>query len=217
LIRDGVGSIVYYDRKLRQDILDHRKLQRVAGRANVTIHLAGLAHPGLGPAQEYAWTNVVGCLVVLDHAVSAGHERFVFVSSGAVYGWDVPGRLPVADVFSEDCGLELAGIDPYTGSKVAAEQLVSVYAQAGLIHAIILRLAPIWNVTDPPSHKYWGAAVSPRTAVEAIANSLVRRLTTPLAVYNVADPMRRGRLSIDRALADGIVVESSAVDSEADV
>src|SRR5580700_5239136 len=87
LSASGVSKAVYFNQKLGSDLLNQKSLKQACRECNVTIHLAGLAHPGLASVEKYVWTNVVGTLSAVEEAIRAGHSRFVFVSSGAVYGW----------------------------------------------------------------------------------------------------------------------------------
>lgn len=205
LIAKGSRKIVYFDLKHGNDLLHRRAVQRACKDCNVTIHLAGLAHPGLARADRYIWTNVVGTLLLLEEAIRARHSRFIFVSSGTVYGWDLP-RIPkLVPPIKETHPVALESTEPYTTSKIIAEQLVALYANSGLIQTIVLRLAPIWNANQAGAPRFFHAAVSAEVAVQAIVNSVQLEMREPVVVYNVADPDRRGDYCIDRAMADGII------------
>ena len=205
LIATGVSGILYYDRKLGQDLLDHKKVRKACRECNAVVHAAGLPHPGMGSVTEYLWFNSIGSLVLLEEAIRSKHKVFVYISSGCVYGWDtgtpVPGPFPV----SEDSPLVYDAAEPYTISKITTENMLKAHGHEGLIKIVILRLAPIWNETDAPKKEYLGAAVSPATAVNAVINSLVLDTDEKVSIYNIADPWRCGDYSIKRALRDGII------------
>ena len=205
LMKNSVRGIVYYDLALGDDVLHAKRLRRAGSDCNVTIHQAGLAHPGLAPVDKYLWTNTIGSLVALEEAIRNRHSRLVFVSSGAVYGWDLPDPPPLAGPITEEHRLALEATEAYTTSKVISEQILSLYAKAGLIDVVILRLAPIWNPGEEPEERFASSAVSPDTAAAAVVNAVRLDCQRNLSVYNVADPGRNGGLCIDRALADGII------------
>ena len=85
------------------------------------IHNAAVSHPKLfldNPYRIYR-TNVTGTLVSLEAARNFGVRRYIYISSGAVYGSvsldTVPETVP------------LHGESPYGASKVACEELVRNY------------------------------------------------------------------------------------------
>jgi nucleoside-diphosphate-sugar epimerase len=201
----GVPRIVHFDKKLGQDILDYETVRQACSECNITIHVAGLPHPGLARADKYIWTNTIGSLILLEEAIAAKHLKFIFVSSGAVYGWDLEPPINLAVPVSETSPLAYAAAEPYTVSKIMAEQVLNLIGNERLIDIVILRLAPIWNVNEKASEKFLCAAVSPDTVVNAVINSLTIDMDRQVSVYNIADPERQGNYSIDKALYDGII------------
>jgi dTDP-glucose 4,6-dehydratase len=108
----------------------------VAGMLTHVIHAAspvGGAFPGVaaGDALDLLDAIVTGTRHVLDVAVAAGARRFLFTSSGAVYGPVPPdtGRIPETWPGGPD------PTDPraaYGEGKRLAELLVALHARAGL-------------------------------------------------------------------------------------
>lgn len=131
---------------VRGDLLDPRSLEE-ALQASIPLDLevvyhcaARVALPYQGDRRELFRTNVEGTRHILDLCVhSLSVERFVFVSSVAVYG-DVNEAL-----IREDHPLRPMG--PYAESKAAAEELVRRYAQQGL-EVAILRPCVIYGPRD---------------------------------------------------------------------
>jgi UDP-glucose 4-epimerase len=102
---------------------------------DAVCHLAAVATARESVAEPamYYRTNVVGTLNVLNGLVMASSgPRLVFASTSAVYG--APSQQPIAE-----CA-PAAPLNPYGSTKVAAEQAIRWYANAGLIGATTLRL-----------------------------------------------------------------------------
>ena len=102
---------------VQADLLDAESLRRAADDCRAVVHAAAwTGGPELSP--DMAWrTNVEGTANVLAAAESAGVERFVYISSVAVYGVN---RAPLID---ESMPTPPVG-QLYPDSKIAAEALV---------------------------------------------------------------------------------------------
>lgn len=116
------------------DLLDAAALRRAAAGCRTVVHAA--AWTGGGELSDAAGmrVNVEGTANVLRAAEAAGVERFVYISSVAVYGLN---RAPLVD--------ETAPTPPvgqaYPDSKIAAEQLV----RAAAVPWVIVRLASTYG------------------------------------------------------------------------
>jgi nucleoside-diphosphate-sugar epimerase len=158
---------------VQADLLDREGLLRAARGCGAVVHAAAwTGGPELPP--EQAWrTNVDGTENVLAAAAVAGVERFVYVSSVAVYGLN---RAPLID--------ESAATPPvgqlYPDSKIAAEGLVR---ESGL-STVIVRPASTYG----PRGTAWTAG-----PVEAIKHNRLTLLgrddgfVTPGYIDNVVD------------------------------
>lgn len=95
-------------------ILHQHKVDRI-------IHNAAVSHPKLFLDNPYKIfrINVTGTLTALEAARNFGIDRFIYISSGAVYG-NVSLETVTEDV-------PLHGESPYGGSKVACEEIVRNY------------------------------------------------------------------------------------------
>ncbi|MFF9160394.1 UDP-glucose 4-epimerase GalE [Streptomyces longwoodensis] len=113
-------------------VLDRDTVARVLRAHAVTgvVHIAGkkqVAESVERPLYYYR-ENVEGLRVLLDAAVEAGVDRFLFSSSAAVYG------MPDVDLVTEET--PCAPINPYGETKLAGEWLVSaVGARHGMATA----------------------------------------------------------------------------------
>lgn len=95
-------------------ILHKHKVDRI-------LHNAAVSHPKLfrdNPYKIYR-INVMGTLTALEAARNYGIERFIYMSSGAVYG------NTNLDIITEDTPLRSE--NPYGATKVACEELVRNY------------------------------------------------------------------------------------------
>jgi UDP-glucuronate 4-epimerase len=128
------------------DIRDAAQLQQVANRGwDSIVHLAALAgvRPSIANPRAYIETNVTGTLNVLEAARAAGIGQVVFGSSSSVYG--ASGKGP----FKESSPLP-ATLSPYAATKVAAEQLCSVYSHLNGIRCVVLRFFTVYGPGQRP-------------------------------------------------------------------
>lgn len=109
------------------DIRDPATVDGAMREVDCVVHCAA-ALP-LAPPQEILSTGVAGTNVLLQHARERGVERFVFISSTAVYG--IPDEGPILESH------RLAGVGPYGQSKIEAEQLCEEYRVLGQCVSIL--------------------------------------------------------------------------------
>jgi nucleoside-diphosphate-sugar epimerase len=83
----------------------------------------------LWPREEIMSTNISGLRTTLEQAEKCGVERFIFISSTAVYG--VPEKHPLV----EDDPVE--GVGPYGESKIAGEAVCREFRDRGMCLPII--------------------------------------------------------------------------------
>jgi nucleoside-diphosphate-sugar epimerase len=158
---------------VQADLLDRESLVRAAKGCGAVVHAAAWTG-GRELSPEQAWrTNVDGTKNVLAAATAVGVERFVYVSSVAVYGLN---RAPVID--------ESAATPPvgqlYPDSKIAAEELVR---KSGL-STVIVRPASTYG----PRGAAW--TIGPVEAIKHNRLTLLGRddgLVTPGYIDNVVD------------------------------
>jgi nucleoside-diphosphate-sugar epimerase len=95
------------------DIRDPAAVERAMGGIDVVVHAAA-ALPLAPPAQILS-TAVQGTRLLLESAARHAVQRFIFISSTAVYG--IPDHHPVRETD------RLQGVGPYGASKIQAEAL----------------------------------------------------------------------------------------------
>ena len=109
------------------DIRDRAAVDKAMEGVDVVIHTAA-ALPLYKPEEIYS-TDIDGSRNVIESAHAHGVERFIHISSTAVYG--IPDHHPL---FEDD---KLDGVGPYGESKIAAEEVCFEYREKGMIVPVI--------------------------------------------------------------------------------
>jgi nucleoside-diphosphate-sugar epimerase len=123
------------DDVITADLLDRAALHKALRGIEVVVHLGGRAHVmGKDPATAAAFsrTNVDGTRLLLEEAVQAGVDTFVFFSSVKAVGEINTAPWTEAVVPRP--------LDPYGISKLQAEELVQQCANDAGMQVAILRL-----------------------------------------------------------------------------
>ncbi|MBK8051283.1 MAG: NAD-dependent epimerase/dehydratase family protein [Anaerolineales bacterium] len=113
--------------EIKGDIRKKADVDKAMEGVNVVVHTAA-ALPLYSPEDIYS-TDIEGIRTVLQSALEHKVDRFIHVSSTAVYG--IPDHHPL---FETD---QLQGVGPYGESKVAAEAICQEYRDKGLCVPII--------------------------------------------------------------------------------
>jgi len=114
-------------RVVRGDIRDRAAVARAMEGARMVVHCAA-ALPLYPPAEIYS-VDIDGTRTVLEEAHARGIERFIHVSSTAVYG--IPDHHPLVETDA------MRGVGPYGQAKVLAEGLCLEYRRKGMCVPII--------------------------------------------------------------------------------
>jgi nucleoside-diphosphate-sugar epimerase len=114
-------------RFMQGDIRQREHVKAIMQGADVVVHTAA-ALPLYTPQEIYS-TEVSGTRILLEEALAAGVQRFIHISSTAVYG--VPDHHPL---FEDD---PVSGVGPYGEAKVQAEQICLEFRQKGLCVPIV--------------------------------------------------------------------------------
>ncbi|TVL93043.1 UDP-glucose 4-epimerase GalE [Streptomyces sp. SAJ15] len=126
-------------------VLDRELVRRTLAELGVTgvVHLAALKQVGESVEQplRYYHENVHGLTVLLEEAVAAGVDSFVFSSSAAVYG------MPDVDLVTEDT--PCLPMNPYGETKLAGEWLVRATGAAHGISTACLRYFNVAGAARP--------------------------------------------------------------------
>ena len=109
------------------DIRDAAMAQRACKDIDIVVHAAA-ALPLYSP-EDIRTTDIDGTRRMLEAAQANGVQRFVMISSTAVYG--IPDHHPL---FEDD---KLIGVGPYGQAKIAAEEVCLEYRKQGMCVPII--------------------------------------------------------------------------------
>jgi nucleoside-diphosphate-sugar epimerase len=113
------------------DLQDATRVEQAAAGCDYIIHAAGLFSMW-HEAGDFHATNVNGTENIMCAAVKHKVQRVLYISTAAVIGQPIPGRL-----IDEEHPANPA--DPYQRSKLEAEQVVQRYHQEQGIATVILR------------------------------------------------------------------------------
>ena len=135
------GRFAFHEIDLRADALDG-----VVDGIDVIVNEAAM--PGLPRSwtdmELYTSCNLLGLQRLLDAAVAAGVPRIVHASTSSVYGREAIGNE----------GLPLRPISPYGITKLAAEHLLTAYAESHGLITTILRYFSIYGPRQRPDMAY---------------------------------------------------------------
>lgn len=112
---------------MQADIRDAVAVEQAMAQIDVVVHAAA-ALP-LSSREEIFSTEIDGTRLLLEAASRHSVQRFIYISSTAVYG--IPDHHPISEVD------RLNGVGPYGESKIAAEQLCQSVRAQGLCTPIL--------------------------------------------------------------------------------
>lgn len=146
------------------DIRDRETVDQAMKNTNVVVHLAAQAGviPSLEDPYKDCEINVIGTLNLLQSAINHNVKKFVFASSNAPLGEQVP---PI------DEKKVPSPLSPYGASKLAGEGYCSAYYRSFGLQTITLRFSNVYGPRS--SHKGSVVALFFKRALEG----------NPLVVY----------------------------------
>lgn len=177
-------------RPTSDDILAPREqlVARFRG-SDVVIHLAALPHPHVPGATEadFRRVNFDGAVNVFEAAREAGVRKFVFASSGQVYGINKPVRIDQFPILESNyCPTRADGQHAYGILKGDFERyLTSRCATGGTIQAVSLRLEFPGVRSRFPWNFYISTSVE--NTVAGFAAAIEADLPQGHDVFNLAD------------------------------
>lgn len=157
-LRDTGAAIVF------GDVTNPETLRPAVAGVDVVFHAAARVTPGWGSWPQFHTAIVRGTENVLEAAAAAGCARFVYVSSGGVYGRACQGEAPVCE--STPCDVAFSPDSYYESAKLRAEAVVLDQHLRGTIHATILRPAAVYGPRD-----------------RLVSDHLYRHLSLPVVVW----------------------------------
>ncbi len=142
-------------------IADREAVRRCMAGVQWVLHAATLHKPHVAThtRQEFVDVNITGTLTLLEEAVAAGVEAFVYTSTTSVFGDAIvpPEGAPAAWI-TEDVRLEPKNI--YGVTKAAAEDLCQLFHRNGGLPCIVLRTSRFFPEPDdePAVREAWDDA-----------------------------------------------------------
>jgi UDP-glucose 4-epimerase len=141
------------DTQIRGSVADRALVDRVFEdhQPQAVIHAGALHKPDIirYPAQAFVDTNVTGTLNLLEAAVAAGHDRFIFTSTTSLMISDAIRRETAAHaVWLDETAGPLAPRNIYGVTKLAAEGLCRIHHLEHGLNCIILRTARFFPEED---------------------------------------------------------------------
>lgn len=109
------------------DVRDASAVERAMGEVDIVVHAAA-ALPLAPPADIFS-TAVTGTRLLIESALAHRVQRFIFISSTAVYG--IPDHHPLME---QD---RLSGVGPYGESKIEAEAFCEPSRALGLTLSVL--------------------------------------------------------------------------------
>jgi UDP-glucose-4-epimerase GalE len=118
---------------IEADIRDQSVLAGVLKRVSAVMHFAADSQVGesMQHPRKYFSNNVEGGLALLNAAIEAGIEKFIFSSTCAVYG--IPARTPITEETPRQ------PVNPYGMSKLFFENALEAYSGAYGLRSVSLR------------------------------------------------------------------------------
>ncbi len=126
------------------DVTDLESIRRSVAECQVVFHCAAMLHDGDAPPETYRQVNVEGTRNMLETAAAAGVERFVHISSVAVYGIHPKEGTKETDPY-QPCGLS------YCDTKIEAERLAFKYHKERGVPLVVIRPANVYG----PRSSFW--------------------------------------------------------------
>ena len=125
---------------VKSDICDPKLARKALEDCEYLFHLAALASvfKSIEEPVRTNRVNVDGTVSLLDLARKAGLERFVFVSSAAVYGMDP--KLPKRE------DMQVEATSPYGASKIMGETYCRVFSK---LYGVPCETVRLFNVYGP--------------------------------------------------------------------
>lgn len=138
---EGKENIIFYEHDVRQPC-DY------PGQVDYIVHMASNTHPRLYASDPIGteMANIFGTYYLLEKAAENPGCRFVFTSSGDIYGDNRSGKeyLSEQDCGYIDCNTLRAG---YIEGKRASEALCNAYREAKQVDFVTARLCRIYGPT----------------------------------------------------------------------
>ena len=145
------NEVFYKNKKAKYykyDISDYALIEPLFEGVDYVFHLAAESRiqPTLERPQDACMTNFYGTCNVLQASRKHKIKRVVYSSTSSAYGLN--DKMPLSEDMERDC------LNPYSVSKVAAEDLCKMYYTLWGLPTIILRYFNIYGERQPIKGQY---------------------------------------------------------------
>lgn len=155
---------------INMDLLDDKDLEEKCVGIKYIIHLAAINEiESLKDPAKALKVNGVGSLKLLQAAVKAGVERFIYFSTAHVYGAPLVGRITEKTLPRPQ--------HPYAISHKTAEDFILAAHDRGDIEAIVFRLSNSFGMPERESINRWTLLVNDLCRQAATTGEVVLRST----------------------------------------
>jgi UDP-N-acetylglucosamine/UDP-N-acetyl-alpha-D-glucosaminouronate 4-epimerase len=186
---------------VRASIADPAACRRAsAGVAGIFHEAAQVSVPRSveAPVESYE-INVMGTLHLLEAARQAGVPRFVFAASSAAYGNTA--TLPKIETMMPE------PLSPYATAKLAAEELLRVYASLHGMQTVSLRYFNVFGPRQVDDSPYTGViAIFARALLENRAPTIFGDGTQTRDLTYIANVVDANLSAMSRTLPGGVVI-----------
>jgi nucleoside-diphosphate-sugar epimerase len=187
----SIGRHLSYLKSLNLNLLDHKKKiheELMKCRPETVIHLAAITnHKEIDKNPEHSkLVNVAGTKKLFDAFASSGGKKFVFVSSGHVYGKTDYGT------FSTETD-NLNPLTAYAAQKAEVESYLLENSKESNVQILILR---VFSVAGPDmANHYFASNVLNSQNFEPVQNALDVRDFLPVSmaakmIYTAAESLK---------------------------
>lgn len=171
------------------DIFDLRSRLTARFRGSrAIVHLAALPHPNVpgAAAADYRRINYDGAANVFAAAQDAGVPKFIFASSGQVYGLNNPVRIDQFPILESNYLPTLKdGQNEYGALKGEFETHLAESAPAGQTQAVALRLEFPGVKSEWPGNLFISTSIE--NTVDGFAAAIEADLESPFEAINLVD------------------------------
>ena len=129
------------------DICDYENTRNLYDGVDYVFHLAAESRlqPAIKNPINAVTKNAVGTCTVLQCAREAGVEKVIYSSTSSAYGLN---KYPNYETDPNDC------LNPYSVSKVAGEELCTLYTKLYGLKTIIFRYFNVYGERSPTTGQY---------------------------------------------------------------
>ena len=132
---------------LKADICDYESTRESYDGVDYVFHLAAESRlqPAIKNPINAVTKNAVGTCTVLQCAREAGVKKVLYSSTSSAYGLN---KFPNYETDPNDC------LNPYSVSKVAGEELCTLYTKLYGLKTVIFRYFNVYGERSPTTGQY---------------------------------------------------------------